>query len=115
MAKKANPIPKEPVPTSYFRAWRKFRGLTQEQLAERVEMSVSSISQVETGNQGWTDRTLMAFAYALGCEPGDLLRPPPTDNEESEFETYVKRLDADRRKRALAILRAALGDDEKSA
>jgi len=57
----------------------------------------------------------MAFAYALGCELGDLLRPPLVDGEESEFEAYVRKLDTGRRKRALAILGAALGDEERSA
>ena len=77
MAKKAHIPQKRGEPVYYFRAWRKYRGLTQEQLAERVEMSVSSISQIETGQQGFTDSTLQALAHALQCEPGDLLSRDP--------------------------------------
>lgn len=40
-------------------------------------MSVSSISQIETGAQGFTDSTLMAFAEALNVDPGDLLSRDP--------------------------------------
>lgn len=69
-------LKREP-PVYFFRAWRKYRGLTQEQLAERVDMSVSSISQLETGKQGFTDTTLLAIADALNCEPGDLLSRDP--------------------------------------
>ena len=80
MAKRVTPRLKQPPRTFYFRAWRKHRNLTQEQLAERVGMSVSSVSQIETGAQGFTDGTLMAFADALQVDPGDLLsRNPETE------------------------------------
>ncbi|AKR57980.1 hypothetical protein XM25_19760 [Devosia sp. H5989] len=78
MAKnKVSPRFKPQRPTYFFRAWRKYRGLTQEALAERVGMSVSAVSQIETGAQGFTDSTLLAFANALTCEPGDLLSRDP--------------------------------------
>jgi transcriptional regulator with XRE-family HTH domain len=77
MSKKVTPRLKRSRPTYFFRAWRDHRGLTQEQVAERVAMSVSSISQIETGAQGFTDSTLMAFAEALNVDPGDLLSRDP--------------------------------------
>lgn len=80
MATKVTPRLKRPPPKYFFRAWRKERGLTQEQLAERIGMSVSSVSQIETGKQGFTDGTLMAFADALNVEPGDLLSRDPKIN-----------------------------------
>lgn len=82
-------------PVYFFRAWRKFRGLTQEQLAERVEMSVSSISQLETGKQGFTDTTLVALADALRCEPGDLLsRDPRIEGAVIDLMRLIKQKDA---------------------
>lgn len=59
--------------TYFFREWRKKRGLTQEALAEMVGLTASSISQLETGKQGFTDSTLTSIAKALDCRPGDLL------------------------------------------
>lgn len=110
--KKRNP---ERNPGHFIREWREFRNLSQERVAERVGLSVPQVSRIETGNQGYRRETLEKFAQALGCDPADLLRPPPIEGAESEFEAYVKKLDAGRRKRALAILKAALGDEEKSA
>lgn len=77
MPKRVTPRLKRARPAYFFRAWREYKGLTQEQLAERVDMSVSSISQIETGAQGFTDSTLIAIAEALSCAPGDLLSVDP--------------------------------------
>ena len=77
MPKRVSPRFKDQRPTYFFRAWREFRSLTQEQLAERVGMSISSVSQIETGAQGFTDSTLRAFAEGLGVDPGDLLSHDP--------------------------------------
>lgn len=71
----------EPKFHHHIKAWRKFRGLSQERLADRVGMSVSSISQLETGKQGYTQATLEALADAMQCEPGDLLMRNPLETE----------------------------------
>ncbi|RWO23481.1 MAG: XRE family transcriptional regulator [Mesorhizobium sp.] len=68
-------------PSYYFREWRKRRGLTQETLAEQVGLTASSISQLETGKQGFSDSTLAAIASALDCRPGDLLLWGPDESE----------------------------------
>lgn len=82
---------KQPQPTYFFRAWRRYRGLTQQQLADRVDMSVSSISQLETGKQGFTDSTLLAIAHALNVEPGDLLsRDPAMDGQIVDLLRLIK-------------------------
>lgn len=68
-------------PANYIRQWRKHRKLTQEQLGEAANLSAASISQLETGAQGFTDSTLYAIARALDCSPGDLLSRPPEDDD----------------------------------
>jgi len=94
MPAKVTPHLKQPRPTFFFKAWRKYRGLTQEQVAERVGMSVSSVSQLETGKQGFTDGTLMAFADALRCEPGDLLsRDPKLDGAIIDLMRLIRQKD----------------------
>lgn len=75
---KVTPNFKQERPTYFFKQWRKHRGLTQEMLAERVGVTPSTISQLEKGKQGFTNSTLEAFAWALNCNPGDLLMRDPT-------------------------------------
>lgn len=65
----------------FIKEWRKYRGLNQEQLAERIGVSVSSISQLETGKQGYSQATLEAIAHALRCEPQDLLMRDPESED----------------------------------
>lgn len=75
--KKGTSHPKPERPRYYFKEWRKRAGLTQEQLADRIGVTPSSISQLENGKQGFTDTTLEALAFALNCTPSDLLGRNP--------------------------------------
>lgn len=81
MSKRANPHPKPQKRRFFFKEWRKHRQYTQEELAELVGVTTSSISQLETGAQGFTDSTLVALADALACEPWDLLMRNPLDQD----------------------------------
>jgi transcriptional regulator with XRE-family HTH domain len=64
---------------TFFKEWRVFRGLSQDQLAERLETSVASISRIENGTQPYTQDTLEALAEALMTDPASLLMRDPTD------------------------------------
>ena len=59
---------------------RRARGLTQEQLAERVSRNVSYLARVEAGAKHATIDTLNAIAEALG-EPLGALFPRPNLGE----------------------------------
>lgn len=73
--------------------------MTQEGLAERIGLTAPSISQLETGKQGFTDKSLEAFAEALGCSPGDLLeRNPLVPDPARELEYRLKKATPDQRK-----------------
>lgn len=72
-----NSATKDNRPANFIRDWRKHRGMTQEELAAAVDMTASSVSQIETGKQGYTDTTLFALAGALHTTPGALLSAPP--------------------------------------
>jgi transcriptional regulator with XRE-family HTH domain len=65
----------------FLKEWRTYRGLTQEQLAERVGWGVSNVSQLETGRQGYSQDGLERLADALRCDPGHLLSVDPTKND----------------------------------
>lgn len=66
---------------TFFREWREYRGLTQEQLAGRLETSVASISRIEKGMQPYTQDVLEALAEALGTDPASLIMRNPQEPE----------------------------------
>lgn len=65
----------------FLKQWRKHRGLTQEQLAERVGITQGMISHLENDKSDYSGQLLAELAYALQCEPGDLVMRDPTDPE----------------------------------
>ncbi len=48
--------------------WREYRGMTQAALAEKVKVSVSHISQIETGKKDCSVKLLKALAKALNVD-----------------------------------------------
>lgn len=65
----------------YVREWRKHRGLTQEQLAERIGIARSYLTKIETGKRRYDQPFLEAAAEVLNCAVADLLVRDPTDPE----------------------------------
>lgn len=61
----------------FIRPWRKFRHLTQQQLAERLDITQATLSRIEKGEIAYTQPVLEAIADALACEPGDLIMRDP--------------------------------------
>lgn len=64
---------------TFIRAWRKKRGLTLEQLAERIETTASNLSMLERGQRGYAQETLEAIADALQTDVASLLMRDPSD------------------------------------
>lgn len=69
-------------PKTRIQRWRKFRRLTQEQLAERVDKTKGWVSQIEKGTIPYTQDTLEALADALGTDPASLLRSDPEEDKD---------------------------------
>lgn len=67
--------------TTFIRQWREFRGLTLEQLADRVETTHASLSRIERGRQPYSQALLEAIAEALQTDPPSLLMRNPQDPE----------------------------------
>jgi transcriptional regulator with XRE-family HTH domain len=78
MAKLARPAPKPVRRRHFIKEWRKFKQLTQEQLAERIGVTPGAISQLELGRVSYTQNMLEAIAVEFGVKPGDLLNVDPT-------------------------------------
>ena len=63
----------------FIREWRKFRGLTQVQLAERIGIDKTYLSKIEGGKRRYDQPFLEAAAEVLRCAPADLIMRDPTD------------------------------------
>ncbi len=53
--------------------WREYRGLSQDQLARRVDLSQAYLSSIETAKSDGSVRVLAALARALEVELDDLV------------------------------------------
>jgi transcriptional regulator with XRE-family HTH domain len=62
---------------NYLEAWRRYRKLSQEELAERVDTTASMISLLENGERGLSAKWLRKLAPALDTTPGHLLEHDP--------------------------------------
>ena len=62
----------------FIKEWRKFRDLSQEQLADRMGVTRGYVSHVETGKRRYDQLFLEAAAEALNCTPADLIMRDPT-------------------------------------
>lgn len=65
----------------FLREWRKHRGLTQDQLAERASLSKPFISQLERGERQYTQEVLERLAGVLQTDAPSLIMRDPTDPE----------------------------------
>lgn len=88
----------------FIREWRKHRGLTLVQLANRVGVSQPTVSRIERGEQPYSQPILEAFADALGCEPSDLIGRLP--GAPSELTLLVNKVPPEQVPTLMNVLRA---------
>lgn len=62
----------------YIAQWRDHRGMTQEQLANRLKTTSMTISRWERGAVALNTTVMSELADALGIEPEDLYHHPDT-------------------------------------
>lgn len=74
----------------YLREWLTHRGLTAEQLADRVDTSKSVISKLETGSQRYNQDWLERIAFALDCDVPDLYRPPRLPEQQRQIDDFTR-------------------------
>jgi transcriptional regulator with XRE-family HTH domain len=74
-----------------IKEWRKARGLTLKQLADRVSTSNQQISHLEKGRRRLTLDWIERLAAALECHPSDLLgdaAQPRNERERAMIELF---------------------------
>lgn len=91
----------------FIKEWRDHRGLSQEQVAERIGISASNYGRIENNRVPYNQDFLEEAALALRCEPWDLLNRDPgkegdvidlmrhlSDREKAEAATFIRYLSA---------------------
>lgn len=68
-------------PAHFLRQWRKHRGYTQEQMAERLEITQGHLSKLETFKRDYDQALLEKAAEILRCDTADIIARDPTDPE----------------------------------
>lgn len=86
-------------------AWRKFRHLTQEELAERVGTTKAVISNLETGARGLSDKWLRRLAPVLETSPGYLMDHDPNDLPTEVLDVWSA-IPVEQREQALKVLQS---------
>ena len=91
------------------RAFRRAQDLSQEALAERVGISVTHMSHIETDNTKLSLPVFLRLAQALGVRTDDLLREDGGDRapELEELAEVLAGCDAEQSRVILAVARAA--------
>lgn len=111
---KVRPIPKPSKARHFIRQWRQYRGLTLEQLAERIDVTHGALSQLERGLVNYTQPMLEALAYGLRCTPADLLmRDPMREDAAWSIVDHLKRASPDRQRAILRVVSAMFEEDDK--
>ena len=65
-------------PRHFLRQWRKFRGYTLEQAAERVGMTHQNLGKIERGKVPYNETLLMILADIYRTDRGSLIMRDPT-------------------------------------
>jgi transcriptional regulator with XRE-family HTH domain len=92
---------------TFLKEWREYRGLTQEQAAERLGWDQSTLSRIERGQVAYTQQLLEAASDAYQCEPADLLmRNPLADDAPWSIYDSLKRVDPETQARVKDAVQA---------
>ncbi len=77
-----------------IRKKRKAQGLSQEQLAEKVEISTTHMSHIETGNTKLSLPVLVSIATILNVSTDDLLFDIPINQKSGAIQDIQSTLDS---------------------
>lgn len=77
--------------------------MTQEQVADRIGISPTTFGRIENGKVPYNQDFLEEAAFALQCEPWDLLNRDP--NKENDVIDLMRQLDERSRAEASTFIR----------
>jgi len=103
------PKPKRERTKHYFREWREYRQLTQEQAIGRLGWSQSKISRIESGQTPYNQDDVESAAEAYQCEPWQIISMDPT--KQGEVVDLMRMINDRNRDQAIRVLKALTGTD----
>jgi len=83
-------------PPHYLREWRKFRKMTQQELADAIDTSKSAISDLERGVLQLSPKWLNRLAPVLKTQPGHILDNDPEGMDNDIFDIWARIPDRDK-------------------
>jgi len=94
---------------THLRAWRKFRHLSRDAAAERVDIDGTTLGRIERGELPYNQDFLERIALVYGCEPSDILNIDPLKPDPPRL-VYdrLRAANKDVQDRAMAVLDALL-------
>lgn len=98
---------------NFLKAWREFRKLTQQELADLVDTNANMIGYLESGERGLSAKWLRRLAPALDTTPGMLLDHDPGELDSDVIDIWAH---ADKRQKvqlseiAKALTKTGTGD-----
>lgn len=96
---------------NYLKAWREFRGLSQEALADKVGTTKAVISLLENEKRPLSSKWLRKLAEALDSQPGHILDHDPNELPADVFDIWARIATADRPLAARVLRNFATGTD----
>lgn len=82
---------------NFLKAWREFRGLTQQELADLVGTNANMIGYLENGERGLSAKWLRRLAPALDTTSGMLLDHDPRTLDSDVIDIWTRASDRERR------------------
>lgn len=90
---------------NYLKAWREYRGMTGEELAEKVGTTRAVISLLENEKRPLSSKWLRKLAEVLDTQPGHILDHDPNELPSDVFDIWT-RIDQKDREQAARVLRS---------
>lgn len=99
------PVPKpRPQQDTFIRAWREFRGLSQEAAAGQMGIDRSTLSRIENGESPYDQPFLESAAPVYNCRVEDLLGTDP-NRPEAKILDQIRSLSPDLQDTVLKMIR----------
>ncbi len=76
-----------------IKKYRKIKGFSQEQLAEKIGIATNTLSSIERGNAFMTAQTLEKIIEIFNVKPQDIFTFVDNISEEDKYSYILKKLD----------------------
>lgn len=97
------------APKVFIREWLVFREMTQDRLAERMDVSKGTISKLINGHMAWDTEYLAGAAEAFSIEIEDMFRDPRAPTQKDLLRQAVRNMPDDKVADVINIIRALTG------